>query len=174
MKPKPLDRVFSWMALLASGSIAWGISKVITHMTVATKNLPRPSGPCFSARTVSPCLSDPMGRVSVSSGAYVAEFRGSCVRRAVLGPKQAAPISVPSSMGSSLGSIPMCWWGSRGIASPPVWAGSSTPCDLSVVAGLSSLEASSDGLPRRFRRLFLFLPPWRFLVLLVGPRGKGR
>ena len=37
-----------------------------------------------------------------------------------------------------------------------------------------SLEASSDGLPRRFRRLFLFLPPWRFLDLLVGPRGKGR
>ena len=92
----------------------------------------------------------------------------------MFGPKQAAPFSVPSSTGGILGSIPMYWWGERGIASLPVWVGSSTPCVLSVVVGLSSLETSSDGLPRRLRRLFLFLPPWRFLVLLVGPRGKGR
>ena len=162
------------MVLLAAGSIAWGISKVITHLTLPKKNLPCPSGPCFSARTVSPYLSDPMGRVSVSTGACVVQLRGSCIRRAVFGPKQAAPFSVSSSMRGVLGSIPMHWWGERGIASLPAWVGSSPCCDLSVVMGLSSLGASSDGLPRRLRRLFFFLPPWRFLALLVRPRGKIR
>jgi len=68
----------------------------------------------------------------------------------------------------------MCWWGERGIVSLPVWMGLSPPCVHSVIVGLSSLEASSGGLSRQLRRLFLFLPPWRFLALLVRPRGKGR
>jgi len=90
----------------------------------------------------------------------------------VFGPKQAAPFSVCSSARVVLGSIPMYWWGERGMASLSDWAGSSPCCDLSVVVGWSALGASLDGLPRRLRRLFLFLPPWRFLALLVRPWGK--
>ena len=47
-------------------------------------------------------------------------------------------------------------------------------CGVTWPSISGSLEASSDGLLRRFRRLFLFLPPRCFLVFFVGPRGKGR
>jgi len=78
-------------------------------VTLAKKKLLRPSGPCFSARTVSPYFSDPMGRDSVSPGSYVSSwFRGSCRRRAVFGSKQAAPIPVAGSTGCSLGNVAMC------------------------------------------------------------------
>jgi len=96
------------------------------------------------------------------------------MRRAVLGPKHAAPSSIVSSAGGKLGIVSTCRRGERRVASLPVWVGSSPPCVLSVVVGLGSFETSSEGLPRRLRRLFLFLPPWRFLALLVRPRGRGR
>ena len=48
------------------------------------------------------------------------------------------------------------------------------PPIFSVVMGLESFEASSDGWPRWSRLLFLFLPPKRFLALLIRPRARGR
>ena len=90
---------------------------------------------------------------------------------AVFGSKQAA---LKSEEGRKLGSITMCWVGGSELASPSVWMGSYTLFVLSAIAELSSLRASSGGPRRRFRRLSLFLPPGRFLALLVRPRIKSR
>jgi len=141
---------------------------------VAKKKLPRPSGPCFSARTVSPCLSDPMELVRVLLGSYVEWFRGSCRRRAVFDSRQAAPISVPSSTGCSLGNMATCWVGGSELASPSVWMGSSASFVLSAISGLKSLRASAGDPRRRSRRLSFPLPPGCFLSLLVRPRIKSR
>jgi len=90
-------------------------------MTLAKKKQgPRPSVPCLSARTVSPYVIDPMGRDSAWPGSYVSWFKGSCKRRVVLGSKQAAPISVSDSPGSSLGTVVMyCVEGSE--LALPMW-----------------------------------------------------
>ena len=162
--------------------------------------MPRPSDPCFSATTVSPCFSDLMGRDNASPGSYVSWFRGSCRRRAVFGSKQADQISVSGSTGCSFGMVAMCWVGGSELMSPVwvslfffptayfinekriilsrstlrVWMGSSSSFVLSAVSGFSSL-GPSVGVPRRWSRLLSFsLPPGRFLSLLVRPRIGSR
>jgi len=114
VRPNPFDKVFSCKVLLASGSPSCGISKSITQVTLARKNLLRPSVPCFSARIMSPCFISPMGRDNAFPGSYVSWFKGSCRRRAVYGPKQAAPISDSGSWGCFSGGMTMCWIGRSG------------------------------------------------------------
>ena len=55
-----------------------------------------------------------------------------------------------------------------------IWMGSSTLFVFSAVSGLSSLGTSEGDVQLRFRRLSLFLPPGRFLALLVRTRIKSR
>jgi len=154
-------------------------------MTLAKKKqVPRPSDPCLSARTVSPYVIDPMGRDSAWPESYVSWFRGSCRRRAVLGSKQAAPISVSDSSGSSLGTVVVCWVGvselalpqERSILSRSLGNGmeSSSSTILSAVSGFASLGPSSGVPRRRFRLLSFALPPGRFRSLLVRPQVRSR
>jgi len=157
------------MVLLASGSIALGISNVITQWTLAGN-----SCPFFSARTESPYLRDPIDLVSLSTGTCAAQLEGSCVKRAVFGPKHAAPDPNFSSAQGRLGAVSICWSGKRGLESLPGRVESISSCDLSVLVGLGSMGTSSVGLPLRLRRLLLFLPTRLFLALLVRPLIKGR
>ena len=103
--------------------------------------------------------------------ALASQRRGSWSGRPVFGPKSAPSVAV-SNAGVEPGMVAMCWPG-EGRISLPMRVGSSPPCLVSIVAVLDATGSSHDGLFRLFRLLLLFLPPKRFLALLVKPRGKG-
>ena len=120
VNPSPFDRVFFCRIILTSGSPSCGISNSITQMTLARKNLLSPSDPCFSARTMLSCPISPMGQDSAFSESYLPWFKGSCMRRAVCGPKQAAPVATAGSWGSFPGCGVTWWVGRSGLwVGPP-------------------------------------------------------
>jgi len=114
--PNPVDNVFAWMILLVTGSLSWGISKNITQMTLARKKqVPRPSEPCLSARTVSSYVIDPMGRDSAWLGRACPGSEG-LVERGPCSVRSRPPLSpFPAPRGALLGTWPCVGLKVRGL-----------------------------------------------------------